>query len=336
MFASHDRLPMLAFGQEQARDIRSIQAFADLLSGSQSWMTALNPVGDPREFRCRMFGISFNSLKLVASASTAMRLELSDATQPAIIVPFAGGKNLSKVPGSQTLDWYPGHSGVLMPACARSGEVENRSIVTINFEPAKLATVGAALQGAEAPEFDFQLDTARRLPLAHQGLAFDRLLRQLCQRAELCMQSPQALAMSGIDDSIYRILAMMLQPQLLLDQDTVRQAPRSRLDQVCDYILAHLDQPLGLSQLERLGGMSRRSLQYAFLKRFGISPTEWIIAQRLERAQQRLRQPQPGDNVTRIAGDLGFTHLSQFAARYKRAFGESPSDTLKQTWTRLG
>jgi AraC-like DNA-binding protein len=50
--------------------------------------------------------------------------------------------------------------------------------------------------------------------------------------------------------------------------------------------------------------------------------------------EELLRADPYNHNVTSIAMDCGFTHLSKFASLFKAQFGECPSDALKRPDTR--
>jgi AraC family ethanolamine operon transcriptional activator len=54
-----------------------------------------------------------------------------------------------------------------------------------------------------------------------------------------------------------------------------------------------------------------------------------MIAIRLTGVRKLLRQGKT--SVTVAAGQLGFWHLSQFSADYKRMFDELPSETLARS-----
>lgn len=95
------------------------------------------------------------------------------------------------------------------------------------------------------------------------------------------------------------------------------------------YVRAHLDQPIPLSRLCRLVGVSERGLRNAFYSVHGISPKRWMVAERLLGAQIALREPRDlSITVTGVATDYGFFQLGRFAAIYKQTFGEAPSKTL--------
>lgn len=76
-------------------------------------------------------------------------------------------------------------------------------------------------------------------------------------------------------------------------------------------------------------GVSERTLQYAFLERFGMGPKEFLRAYRLSSVRRQLRASNPNTTkVVDIANAWGFWHMGQFAADFRERFGELPSKTL--------
>ncbi len=98
---------------------------------------------------------------------------------------------------------------------------------------------------------------------------------------------------------------------------------------VVDFIHAHLDQPLCISQLVAVSGASRRSLEQAFQRSLGTSPQRYIQRCRLEAIRELLLRHQPGElQLSELAFRWGFAQPSHFTTAYKQAFGELPSQTL--------
>ncbi|MFM9089939.1 MAG: hypothetical protein ACKOPT_17785, partial [Cyanobium sp.] len=85
-------------------------------------------------------------------------------------------------------------------------------------------------------------------------------------------------------------------------------------DELLDYIRAHLDQPLRLSDLEARSFYSRRALQYAFRDKLNTTPLQWIREQRLSRA---------------VAQACGYRQTSRFSTDFKRCFGLTPSQAKR-------
>jgi AraC-like DNA-binding protein len=76
-------------------------------------------------------------------------------------------------------------------------------------------------------------------------------------------------------------------------------------------------------------GVSRRSLERAFRKHKGMSPWKYVKSVRLRRAHDQLRAGDPEQvTVGEVARRWGMTH-SQFSAEYRRAYGETPAETLQ-------
>lgn len=85
---------------------------------------------------------------------------------------------------------------------------------------------------------------------------------------------------------------------------------------------------LGVGELAAAAGTSRRTLEHAFRDGFGLGPGKYIKVRRLNAVNRVLLQGKGGTSVADIACEYGFRHLGQFAADYRRLFGELPSETL--------
>ncbi|AQZ94368.1 helix-turn-helix domain-containing protein [Halopseudomonas phragmitis] len=108
-----------------------------------------------------------------------------------------------------------------------------------------------------------------------------------------------------------------------------RQVLPGLVKRAVDFIHAHLDQPLGIDDLVRISGASRRSLEQAFRFSLQTSPMRYVLHCRLQAAHQCLRQAHPGElQLADVAFRFGFSQPSHFTTAYKQAFGELPSQTL--------
>src|ERR1700752_2223620 len=104
---------------------------------------------------------------------------------------------------------------------------------------------------------------------------------------------------------------------------------REEVERAEAYLRAHIDDPLPVSTLSRLVGLSERGLRDAFYRVRGMGPKRWIVAERLQGVRNALTDEGGGAiTVTDAAADYGFYELGRFAAIYRQAFGEGPSDTL--------
>ena len=96
-----------------------------------------------------------------------------------------------------------------------------------------------------------------------------------------------------------------------------------------DYMRAGRGGPLSLFDLCRELDASERALHYAFQEVRGMSPMAYFQAGRLNAVRQELKAAAVGTATVReIARRWGFGHTGEFAAAYRRLFGELPSQTL--------
>ena len=94
--------------------------------------------------------------------------------------------------------------------------------------------------------------------------------------------------------------------------------PRARSNRASD------DETLDLAALARVARLSKFHFLRVFRRAVGATPHQYLTAIRLRRAAARLSGTP--DSVTVIAFDSGFSDLSTFNARFRAAFGKTPSE----------
>ncbi len=139
------------------------------------------------------------------------------------------------------------------------------------------------------------------------------------------------LARTGINDLIQNLSAVAVVRGVRehLTQGRERFSD-NHAESARQFVDAHAAEPFRFSELSAQLGISSRSLQLAFRKRFGCTPSEHLFACRLGMARTRLLAPTDMTTVAAVAVDCGFVNLGAFAGRYYRAFGERPSETLRR------
>lgn len=99
---------------------------------------------------------------------------------------------------------------------------------------------------------------------------------------------------------------------------------------VLKYMMGNLDTISSVKDLCEAGNVSERTLLYIFRDRLDVTPKEFLQACKLRQVRQDILSGQ-AQSVTDAATRWGFWHMGQFAADYRRQFGELPSVTLKRT-----
>jgi AraC-like DNA-binding protein len=98
-----------------------------------------------------------------------------------------------------------------------------------------------------------------------------------------------------------------------------------------EYIEANWRAPLDIEALAAVTGGSTRSIFKAFKEARGVSPMAFVKRVRLENARRALQQLDENTSVIDVASQCGFLNPGHFARDYRIAFGELPSETLRQS-----
>ena len=93
------------------------------------------------------------------------------------------------------------------------------------------------------------------------------------------------------------------------------------------FIDNHAHEAPPIRRICRAAGASWRTLDYAFKEHFGITPKAYLHAVRMQKVRNLIKGRHGEEFIADIAGRWGFWHMGQFAADYRRMFGELPSAT---------
>ncbi|QTH46806.1 AraC family transcriptional regulator [Cohnella sp. LGH] len=98
---------------------------------------------------------------------------------------------------------------------------------------------------------------------------------------------------------------------------------REQLDRVKNYLSHHLHEEATLEELAGLANMSKYYLCRLFKKAYGITPIQYHLSVRLEKAKEMIRFTDL--SLTRIAEELGFQSIHAFSRAFRTREGVSPS-----------
>jgi AraC family transcriptional regulator len=193
---------------------------------------------------------------------------------------------------------------------------------------------GAIVLGLEPKEFTRTIDEiierdrieliphfATPDPLVHQiGLALKRALENSGSNSRLYAETMTTALM-------VHLLQYYSAQQLTIPSYTGGLS-KLKLQQVVDYIHAHLDRDLSLKELAAVVQMSAHYFSQLFKQSTGITPHQYVIHCRIERAKELLMQGKL--TIADVAKVVGFVDQSHFHRHFKRLVGITPKAFLQQ------
>ena len=98
---------------------------------------------------------------------------------------------------------------------------------------------------------------------------------------------------------------------------------QGRIGPLCDMLLERMDEPWTIATMARAANLSERSLIRHFQQATGMSPMNWLIAERIERSRELLETT--ALDLDAIATAAGFQAAETFRHHFRTRMGVSPS-----------
>jgi transcriptional regulator GlxA family with amidase domain len=114
-----------------------------------------------------------------------------------------------------------------------------------------------------------------------------------------------------------------------LDKGPAAAVPR-HVRRAEEFMRAHCAEPLRIADVANAAGCSVRTLGDVFRRFRGRTPLAALHIARLERVHAELRLGEAGAGIGAVARRYGFTNASRFAAAFRRHFGETPAEVVRQ------
>ncbi|WP_341520263.1 AraC family transcriptional regulator [Pseudomonas sp. G.S.17] len=89
-----------------------------------------------------------------------------------------------------------------------------------------------------------------------------------------------------------------------------------------EMMASHMDRGLSIAQIASECSLSRSHFSRAFKKNTGVSPRDWFLQMRLDKAKRLLTETQL--TISRISLDCGFADQSHFTRVFTRVIGLTP------------
>ena len=189
---------------------------------------------------------------------------------------------------------------------------QNSEGIVLSLEPETLSTCAR-----EA----IDLDKIEIIPTFTQP---DPLISGIGLALKTAFESNQYNRLYG--ESLFDTLSIHLLQRYATRQLLIREyndgLPKYKLKRAIDYIQAGLAENISLEAMAAEVGISRFYFCRLFKKSTGITPHQYLIKCRIERAKVLLKQEKL--SITDIAFEVGFSNQSHFTKHFKRLTGTTP------------
>ncbi|HAU5563490.1 TPA: AraC family transcriptional regulator [Serratia fonticola] len=153
-----------------------------------------------------------------------------------------------------------------------------------------------------------------------EGMRYDPLLaQQMLQASAVMQESPDAVEK---ECALFQVLSTLIRQH---GERTLkggeRHALRADIRQAIDFLHSDYHQPLAVSEIATVAGLSEYHFMRTFQKLTGLSVHQYLTQIRLMRAKRLLSQ---GFDAAHTASEVGFFDQSHFIKKFRAHFGITP------------
>jgi len=124
------------------------------------------------------------------------------------------------------------------------------------------------------------------------------------------------------DLTLKELLVRIMQSQNLKTVNDEIATNHNPLAYVIGYIKANLNEKISIDSLSNKACMSKATFYRLFKRELGISPNDYILAEKMNRAKELLSRP--GNKIAAISYELGFSDSNYFIRAFKKIVGITP------------
>ena len=272
-------------------------------------------------------GVKFPNMGILFGSHNPYHFFAEASMVPSLVLPIEGVSQMVEEDGNKIASNGSDAKGLYLTSRQKiASHTSSVEALAIGFEPAVFLRVLKSVSGNPdyvLPNRSFEIDFKH----GKQKFLLERFLFSL-----------NAVGALGAFNEVTQDMIMRHCAYLVLEAQGTNLSTRviahksNVIDHVCAYMYENLSEPLTLSGLEAVAGISVRSLQIEFKKRFQLSPLCWLREQRLLRAHQLLQTDRDNRPVSTVAKECGFTHFGRFSVSFKKKFGISASELKKSSY----
>ena len=161
-------------------------------------------------------------------------------------------------------------------------------------------------------------------------------LRKMSQLLEsmLTEQENEWAGTASLNEHIFSIIVINV-CKFFLEVKSPQPKALLKMSTAIDYIEHNFHKPLSNEQLSNIAGMTNGAFRYSFKKITGLSPIDYLIRLRIERAADMMAKNNHM-RVIDVAFKVGFENSAYFTKKFKKIIGMTPMAYLKNQRSMVG
>ena len=216
------------------------------------------------------------------------------------------------------------------------GRTRNEQVIDgyVEITPAKVPQKAAWRQQIEFTLLF--LDPAYVAQIAHESVDSDRielvphfatsdpLVHQIGLALKAELEAGESSSLLYVESAATMLAAHLLRHYSAQKHNLYKQGTlsRRRFQPVIDYMHSHLEQNLSLAELAAAIQMSTFYFARSFKQAFGVTPYQYLLQCRIEKAKQLLHWQDL--SIAVISRQVGFHDQSSFTAKFRQIVGVTP------------
>ncbi|MBR5152755.1 MAG: AraC family transcriptional regulator [Clostridia bacterium] len=167
----------------------------------------------------------------------------------------------------------------------------------------------------------FQLKHNCVFPFSQNKLCV-KLIEDTLFHKEYTSEAEEAYELQSL---FYKILAIHT-----TESKEIINATNSIAQNIANYIQTNYFGPIKVSDIADSFHISRNYLYTLFKREYGVSPQDYMLSFRIERAKQLLRSKYPSYSIKEISIAVGFDNPLYFSRLFKARTGRTPTEYRKE------
>lgn len=167
------------------------------------------------------------------------------------------------------------------------------------------------------------------LPERHDII--DPVMWSVCARLRADILNGWPIDTIGAEEAIFTLAMHLMTGYLGAAPQRTTRLPldHRRLSRINAFVDAHLQDRISLRELADVASVSPYHFIRAFRAATGLTPHEFILSKRMERARQAIQCE--GKTVADAAASVGYRNAPHFRKAFKRYFGVTPSRLIQKS-----